>query len=208
MSNLFGLHPDFIVMENLIRLLSRMGLDLIFTLTVIFGVYVRRYGKNHFVFTYVVFNVITFTLCFLLRQVPIELGFALGLFAVFGILRYRTEAIHTRDLTYLFVVIGLGILNAVASDGISLAELLSVNLSIVVVTAALELNPKTKQNKQLPLTYDNLELLKQNDEEQLIADLKSRTGLSIQKVNVQRIDLLRDTAELIVDYDPREGGGS
>ena len=205
MSEILGLHPDFMVTDNLFRLLGRMSLDLIFTLLVVFGVYVRRYSKNHYVFTYIIFNIITFTLCFLLRQVPIELGFALGLFAVFGILRYRTEAIHTRDLTYLFVVIGLGILNAVASRGISLSELLTVNLSIVVLTAALELNPKTQDKKQLPVTYDNMEILKQNEQQRLIEDLIERTGLPVINVHIQRIDLLKDTAELIVDYQIKDG---
>lgn len=142
---------------------------------------------------------------FLLRQVPIELGFALGLFAVFGILRYRTEAIHTRDLTYLFVVIGLGILNAVASQGISLSELLTVNLSIVILTAVLELNPKSQDKKQLPMTYDNMEILKQNDPESLIKDLKERTGLPVINVHIQRIDLLKDTADILVDYQVNKG---
>lgn len=205
MSEILGLHPEFVVADNLFRLLGRMFLDLIFTLLVVFGVYVRRYSKNHYVFTYIIFNIITFTLCFLLRQVPIELGFALGLFAVFGILRYRTEAIHTRDLTYLFVVIGLGILNAVASQGISLSELLTVNLSIVVLTAVLELNPKSQDKKQLPMTYDNMEILKQNDSESLIKDLKERTGLPVINVHIQRIDLLKDTADILVDYQVKKG---
>ncbi|MEC8378723.1 MAG: DUF4956 domain-containing protein [Myxococcota bacterium] len=205
MSEILGLHPEFVVADNLFRLLGRMFLDLIFTLLVVFGVYVRRYSKNHYVFTYIIFNIITFTLCFLLRQVPIELGFALGLFAVFGILRYRTEAIHTRDLTYLFVVIGLGILNAVASQGISLSELLTVNLSIVILTAVLELNPKSQDKKQLPMTYDNMEILKQNDPESLIKDLKERTGLPVINVHIQRIDLLKDTADIVVDYQVKKG---
>ncbi|MGC6510382.1 MAG: DUF4956 domain-containing protein [Myxococcota bacterium] len=205
MSEILGLHPEFVVADNLFRLLGRMFLDLIFTLLVVFGVYVRRYSKNHYVFTYIIFNIITFTLCFLLRQVPIELGFALGLFAVFGILRYRTEAIHTRDLTYLFVVIGLGILNAVASQGISLSELLTVNLSIVILTAVLELNPKSQDKKQLPMTYDNMEILKQNDPESLIKDLKERTGLPVINVHIQRIDLLKDTADILVDYQVNKG---
>ena len=205
MSEILGLHPEFVVADNLFRLLGRMFLDLIFTLLVVFGVYVRRYSKNHYVFTYIIFNIITFTLCFLLRQVPIELGFALGLFAVFGILRYRTEAIHTRDLTYLFVVIGLGILNAVASQGISLSELLTVNLSIVILTAVLELNPKSQDKKQLPMTYDNMEILKQNDQESLIKDLKERTGLPVINVHIQRIDLLKDTADILVDYQVKKG---
>ena len=108
--------PDFA------KLVSRFALDLFFASIVIFGVYYRLYRSREFVFTYFIFNVITFSLCVLLRKVPMELGFALGLFAVFGILRYRTEEIRMRDLTYLFIVIGLGILNAVANKKISLID--------------------------------------------------------------------------------------
>ena len=79
-------------------------------------VYYRLYRDRDYVFTYFLINLVTFSLAYLLSNVPIELGFALGLFAVFGILRYRTEAIRVRNLTYLFVVIGVALLNALAFD--------------------------------------------------------------------------------------------
>ena len=108
MTELLGLHPDLLDLDDLSALSLRLVLDLLFTSIVVLLVYVRRYGKNEYVFTYFMFNLVTFTLCFLLRKVPIELGFALGLFAVFGILRYRTEPIRTQDLTYLSSRIAAG----------------------------------------------------------------------------------------------------
>jgi hypothetical protein len=112
-------------------LLGRLALDLLFTAVTVRVVYYRLYRSRDYVFTYFLINLVTFTLTYLLSNVPIELGFALGLFAVFGILRYRTEAILVRNLTYLFVVIGLALLNALANKGITLGELLIANIAIV-----------------------------------------------------------------------------
>ena len=203
MSELLGLDANAMQAAGLTKLGLRLLLDLFFTALVVFCVYARKYGHNQFVFTYVLFNVITFTLCFLLRKVPIELGFALGLFAVFGILRYRTEAIRTRDLTYLFIVIGLAIVNAVANAKVSLAELLVVNTTIAGLTAICEYSPRAQRfiSQQIPsqkvdVVYDNMEILRSGDREALIRDLSERTGLDVQGVSVRQVDLLRDTARL------------
>ncbi|MDP6932414.1 MAG: DUF4956 domain-containing protein [Myxococcota bacterium] len=204
MTELLGLHPDLLDLDDLSALSLRLVLDLIFTSIVVLLVYVRRYGKNEYVFTYFMFNLVTFTLCFLLRKVPIELGFALGLFAVFGILRYRTEPIRTQDLTYLFVVIGLAILNAVVNKKVSLAELLLVNSSIVALTALLETSSFYPPMESRAVLYDNMEILRMNDEQVLIEDLRTRTGLDVQRVKILRIDLLRDTASLTVFFPNRE----
>ena len=133
MFDIFGL-KEFFDTDDYIKLVMRLLMNLSFAWIVIRGIHYRLYRNRDMAFTCLLFNVITFALCFLLRKVPIELGFALGLFAVFGILRYRTEPIRTRDLTYLFVVIGLAILNAVANKNISLAELVTINLVIVSLT--------------------------------------------------------------------------
>ncbi|MBM74888.1 MAG: DUF4956 domain-containing protein [Proteobacteria bacterium] len=203
MTELFDLHPQLLNAQGSTTLLLRLMLDLFFTSIVVFGVYARRYGNNQYLFTYVMFNLITFTLCFLLRQVPIELGFALGLFAVFGILRYRTEPIQINDLTYLFVVIGLGILNAVVNDKISLSEVLIVNCSITGLTAILESTSIFRKDASLRILYDDFEILKHKDDSRLIEDLKARTGLQIKKIKIERLDLLRETAELIIFYETK-----
>ena len=200
MTELLGLSPEFIDVAGFSKLGLRLLLDLAVVSLVILGVYVRRYGLNDQVFTYFMFNLITFALCFLLRKVPIELGFALGLFAVFGILRYRTEAIRTRDLTYLFVVIGIAILNAVVNKRVSLAELLLVNFSIVGLAAALEYLPPLRREKSRVITYDDMEIIRGDDREALISDLRQRTGLEITRISIGNIDLLRDTAQITVFF--------
>jgi hypothetical protein len=197
-SELFG--SETWVDADLIRFLARLALDLVFLALLVNGVYYRLYRNREYVFTYYLFNIITFGMCLLLRKVPMELGFALGLFAVFGILRYRTEAIRIRDLTYLFVVIGLGILNGVANKKISVAELLVANVIIVGATALLELGPRGTGERSTPMLYDNLKLLSPGNETELYADLRMRTGLEVVRVDIVRYDMLRDAAEVNVFY--------
>ncbi len=185
--------------NNLIVLLSRLGWNLLCATAVILFVYYRLYRTREHVFTYYLFNTITFCLCLLLRRVSVEFGFALALFGVFGILRYRTEQIRTRDLTYLFIVIGIGILNAVADRNVSFAELLVVNGVVIGLTMLLELGP-LRSEESAPMLYDQLALLKPGQEARLIEDLASRTGLEVLRVHVNKIDLLRDAAEITVHY--------
>ena len=172
-----------------------MGINLLFTCLVVFLIYARRHGRNEYVFTYVMFNFITFTLCYLLQNTPIELGFALGLFAVFGILRYRTEPIRIHELTYLFIVIGLGILNAIVPANASINEMLITNGAIVGLTALLEHVTWFSRGQRLKLIYDDMDKIR-GPEAALLADLSERTGMRIEKVSVDEIDLLRETARL------------
>ena len=184
-------------------LVSRLALDLGFATIVIRLVYYRLYANREYVFTYFLFNVITFAMCLLLRKVPTHFGLALALFGVFGILRYRTEQIRIRDLTYLFVVIGIGVLNAIADKSVSVAELLVVDATIVALTAFLELGASSRGERSTLMVYDQLELLRPGNEAKLVADISAKTGLSVLRVEVNRFDLLRDAAEITLFYRPR-----
>lgn len=197
MNELFGTGTIFDP-DDFLKLIARLGLDLSFTSLIVLAVYYRLYRNREFVFTYFVFNVITFTMCVLLRKVPMELGFALGLFAVFGILRYRTEEIKMRDLTYMFIVIGVGIINSVSNKKISLVELLTVNVVILAVAAIIETAGRGVDST--PMLYDNLSLLQPGRDKELHRDLAQRTGVMVVRVKVHRIDLLRDAAEITVFY--------
>lgn len=199
MNSLFGTDTIF-DLEDFIKLFARLGLDLATGTIVILVVYYRLYRNREMVFTYYTFNVVTFTLSALLRKTPMDMGFALGLFAIFGILRYRTEEIRMRDLTYLFIVLGIAIINAVANKKISLAELLLVNAIIAGLTAAIELGPRARKSGSAPILYDRLDLLRPERRPALLADLGERTGLDIIRVEVNRIDMLRDAAEITMHY--------
>ncbi|HUH00400.1 MAG TPA: DUF4956 domain-containing protein [Kofleriaceae bacterium] len=204
MNELFG-SKYLLDPQDLGKLFARLAVDLVFAFLIIRVVYFRLYRNREYIFTLFMFNIITFSMCFLLRKVPIELGFALGLFAVFGILRYRTEPIRIRDLTYLFIVIGLGILNALSNKKISVSELVAVNAIIAGATMILELGQAKNRSHSTPILYDNLELLKPGRHQDMLDDLRERTGLHVIRVEVNRIDMLRDAAELTIFYDRADG---
>jgi hypothetical protein len=187
---------------SVVMLAGRIALDLLFTAIVVRLVYYRLYRNRDYVFTYFLLNLVTFSLAHLLSSVPIELGFALGLFAVFGILRYRTEAIRVRDLTYLFVVIGIALLNALANGGISLAKLLTVNGVIVGAVWVLETVSFSGRETSRRVLYDRLELLGPGSSADLLEDLRRRTHLPVERYEIGDVDLLRDCADITIYYRP------
>jgi hypothetical protein len=200
MGEALDLHTQFLDSEEFIRLGGRLAIDLFFALLLVFGIYARRHGRTDYVFTYVMFNLITFTLCFMLRQAEISIEFALGLFAVFGILRYRTEAIRIHELSYLFVVIGIAIVNAMANESTSLGVVLFVNGIIVLSAGVLEFIPGLQSHSSLRILYDDLALLKSGDKAAIKADISARTGLAIRSYKVDNVDLLKQTARITVYY--------
>lgn len=189
-----------VLSSGAIKLLARLGLNLFFTTIVVRWVYYRLYRNRDYTFTYVLINLVTFSIAYLLSNVPIELGFALGLFAVFGILRYRTEAILVRNLTYLFVVIGIALLNALANGGITMGELLITNAVIVGTVTALEAAPFSGREESRVVHYDRLDLLSPNANAELIADLHERTHLPVERVEIGNVDLLRDCVDVVIYY--------
>ena len=129
-----------------------------------------------------------------------EMGFALGLFAVFGILRYRTEAIPIRQMTYLFIVIGISMINALSNKSVSIFEVLFTNGLITLITYLIDrLWFQTIEEKK-SIVYEKIELIKPENKQELIKDLKERTGLPIHEVKVEKIDFLRDTAAVTIYY--------
>ena len=197
MNNLLG-NTALIDGADLGSLLLRLGVNLLFAWIVIQLIYYRLYRNRDYVFTYYLFNVITFSLCLLLARGPTQFGLALALFGVFGILRYRTEQIRIRDLTYLFVVIAIGVLNGVAGHRVPAVELVAIDTVIVGMTALLEMGPWGAGERSLLMFYDQLELLRPGNEAKLAADIQAKTGHRVLRVEIQRVDLLRDAAEITV----------
>ena len=133
-------------------------------------------------------------MCFLLESVKLQMGFALGLFAVFGIIRYRTDAIPIKEMTYLFVVIGMSVMNALINKKISLVELSFANLVIIGATYGLERVWLLRHEAQKLIVYENIELIKHGKEDEMKADIERRTGIKVNRVEIGKIDFLRDTA--------------
>jgi len=188
----------------LVTLLIRLTFDLLFA-GIVIQTYLRFHRQRTYVFTYVLLNIVTFALGFLLSRVPIQLGFAVGLFGVFGILRYRTEAIPVRDLTYLFAVIGIGLLNALSQRQITLVELLLVNIVIGATVVSLERMNFSRGEQARQVIYDRLDLLAPDAAAALLDDLRRRTRLPITRFEVGDLDLLKDTAAITVYYPTSEG---
>ena len=195
---LYGI--DFFDLEDFSKLLFKFGINFIFLIIIVRLIYYRVKDDKDYVFTYIMFNILTFFICFLLRKVPMEMGFALGLFAVFGILRYRTEAIPIRQMTYLFIVIGISMINALSNKSVSIFEVLFTNGLIALITYLIDrLWFQTIEEKK-SIVYEKIELIKPENKQELIKDLKERTGLPIHEVKVDKIDFLRDTAAITIYY--------
>jgi hypothetical protein len=148
---------------------------------------------------------VIFFILFLLENVNVDMGFALGLFAIFGIIRYRTRQIPIREMTYLFLVIGITVINSLANKKVSYAELLLTNIAILVLTHLLERVFLLKHEAKREIIYENVELIKPQHRVALIEDLEKRTGLKINRVEIGRVDYLRDSARLLVFFFERDG---
>jgi len=139
-------------------------------------------------------------MCYLLANVKLQLGFALGLFAVFGIIRYRTNPIPIKEMTYLFLIIAISLINAISSKKVSYAELLFSNFALLGVTLVLEKGLFIKHLSQRIVVYEKIDLIKPEKRAELIADLKNRTGLDIKSIEIGKVDFLRDIAWLTVHF--------
>jgi len=187
--------------EDFLSLLIRFSLNLIVIITIVIGLYAQTSKRKDFYFSYIAVSMVIFLLCFLLVSVKIELGFALGLFAVFGIIRYRTDAIPIKEMTYLFVVIAISVINALANKKISYAELITTNLLIVAGLYILEKILNLRQEIMYRILYEKIENVQVGKEVELLADLKQRTGKNIKRFEIERIDFLRDVAYINIFFD-------
>jgi hypothetical protein len=184
--------------NNALEFLTRFAVDIISCLILIRFIYYPTYKNREFFFTFIIFNLLIFLITLLLNRVEMSMGAAFGLFAVFSMLRYRTEGLSMKDMTYLFLVIAMGLLTAVGVG--SWWEIALLNLIIIVVTFLLESNLLLKKEHSKIIQYENIELIKPGKLDELKLDLEIRTGLKINRISIDRIDFLRDTALLTVYY--------
>ncbi len=191
------------------ELLFKFGLDLLVVYILIRRIYYPIHRKKDFLFTYFLFNVLIFFLCGLLNSVKLSTGFAFGLFAIFSILRYRTEQISIKDMTYLLAVIAVAVMNALFGKKVSLVELLFTNSLILITTYVLEHLWLTRHEAMRQIIYERIDLIKPENREKLMDDLRERLGVRPSRIEVGRIDLLRDTAQLrVFYYDDEQGLGT
>jgi len=186
--------------EDFLKLLIKGSFNLGIVILIVRYIYYPVTKNKDYLFTYLLISLTVFLLCILLDSVKLQLGFALGLFAIFGIIRYRTDPIPIKEMTYLFLVIGISVVNALANKKISYAELVFANFLIVFVTYGMEKIWLLRHESRKNIIYEKIELIKPERREELIEDLKERTGIDIIRVEIRRIDFLRDVANVRIFY--------
>lgn len=199
LQNLF--HVPLFDASGLTELLLRTLLNLVFITALVRGVYYRFSPNREFAFTYFLFNILIFFICFLMSGVNINIGFGFGLFAIFGILRYRTASLSIKEMTYLLAVIVLAVLNSVSSQDISLVEQIVMSTFVVIFVYAMERIWYQVREGMREVNYEKIELIKPDQRQALIADLESRLGVKIRRFEINEIDFLNDSARITVYYE-------
>ena len=183
-----------------LELLIRMLFNLLVIGLIVWKIYNKRSNSKEFSFSFLAIGAVVFLLSFLLNNVKLQLGFALGLFAIFGIIRYRTDTIPIKEMTYLFVVIAVSVINALANKKVSYVELIITNGAVFFGLYWLErfLNPRHERSMQM--RYEKIELMHRKDEALLLEDIRMRTGINVTRYTVEKIDYLRDIADMTLYY--------
>lgn len=188
--------------DDIIKLIVRFLFNLVFLGLVVFVAYYPKNHNQNYVFTFFLMNVMVFFICFTLKKLELELGMALGLFAIFSIIRYRTDSIKVKEMTYLFIVIGLAVINSLSNQKTSYAELIFANAVIFGITFGFENHfLKLKTTKSQNVVYDNIVLLDPARRDELISDIQKRTGLNVASIKVQKIDLNSGVGNIVVFYE-------
>lgn len=167
-----------------------------------YGCYYRINKNANVAGSFVLFGIGIFLITFLLHGIDMSMEFAFGLFAVFGMLRYRTDTISIKEMTYLFLVTAIALLSAVSK--LPILELFSINGSLCLIAFLVDTRFFQGHNQIQRISYERIDNIKPQNRELLLADLRERTGLLVTSVDIEHINFLRDTAELIVHYTPSE----
>jgi hypothetical protein len=197
--NLTGI--EFFNLPGFIELILRFSLNMAVILVLVRWLYYSSTKRKDYLFTYILISSLIFLLCFLLASVKLQIGFALGLFAIFGIIRYRTTSIPIKEMTYLFLIIGVSIINALADTKTSVAEVLFTNFVIIVIAFCMEKIWLQKHELSSIVLYEKIDLIKPEKRQELMIDLQLRTGINkINRIEIGKIDFLRDTCTLQIYY--------
>jgi len=182
----------------------RFSFNLFIAFVIIKLIYHRDYKGNDFVFTYFMFNTLIFFFAYILGNLDINMAFGFGLFAVFAILRYRTDPIPIKEMTYLFIVITIGVINALSGNQVVFIELLFANVTIVLLTFLLERhwvnNLPDNGLSSKTVVYNNMEMIKPENHQALIDELAEKTGLSIVSCKIGRLNFVENQVNVKLYY--------
>ncbi|MFI3320422.1 MAG: DUF4956 domain-containing protein [Rikenellaceae bacterium] len=198
--NLFFLEVQFVNIHDLTELVFRFLLNSLVLLLIVRFPYLKHSTRRTYTFSFIAVGTTVFLLCFLLNSVKLQLGFALGLFAIFGIIRYRTDAIPFKQMTYLFVVIGLSVVNALANKKVSYVELLFTNFAIVAGLWLLERYLIHAQEGSMKIVYEDISNIHKAKYDVLLNDISQRTGFHVNHFEINEIDYLKDVANITIYF--------
>ena len=192
---------DMFSFAGLPELLLRFGINIVVMLILVRWLYYSTTRRKDYLFTYILISSVVFLLCYLLESVSLQIGFALGLFAIFGIIRYRTNPMPIKEMTYLFLVIGISVINALTA-GTGMPEIIFANLAVILITMGLEKVWLLRHISSKSIVYEKINLIVPEKYDEMIADLQQRTGIKeIRKVEIGAINFLKDTCRMIIYYE-------
>ena len=193
---------EIIDFPSFLELVGRFALNMAVILILVRWLYYSTTRRKDYLFTYILISALIFLLCYLLASVKLQIGFALGLFAIFGIIRYRTSSIPIKEMTYLFLIIGVSIINALADTKTSVAEVLFTNFVIIAITFCMEKIWLLKHELTKTIIYEKIDLIKPEKHQDLMEDLKERTGIkNIKRIEIGKIDFLKDSCTIQIFFD-------
>jgi hypothetical protein len=188
-------------MSDLGNLLLGFGFNLLVAVIIVRLIYYPSTHNKPYVFTFLAFNTVIFFVLSFMSSIELGLGVGFGLFAIFSILRYRTDPIPIREMTYLFIIAALPVMNMAGTDGEVWPQLVAANLAVIVIMAVLEKGWGFRYEASKRVLYEKIELIRPERRNELMADLQERTGLVIKRVAIEKVDFVRDTASLKIYYD-------
>jgi putative effector of murein hydrolase LrgA (UPF0299 family) len=186
--------------DDFYKMTFRFFLNISFLTLIIRWLYYGATKRKDYLFTYYMIGIIVFLLCFTLKKYELDIGMALGLFAIFGIIRYRTDAVPIKEMTYLFVVIGVSVVNSLANQKMSYAEILTANILVIIALYTIERLWFTRNVSVKIIQYEKIENIKPENAAILKQDLEARTGLKIENIKIGDIDFLKDAATIIITH--------
>lgn len=178
----------------------RFLVNVVFLFIIARVLYYPHSKRREYLFTFMILGITVFFLCYLLSSINLELGLALGLFAIFGILRYRTTTVEIREMTYMFLAITISVINSLTAAGYPVYLILGVNILIVGIAWILEYLWYGRSDKRITVVYERIELISPDRRDELIEDLSARLGIPVTAVEIGSVNFLRDTAEVTVHF--------
>ena len=188
--------------DDFYKMILRFFINLFFLTAIVKYIYHKNNQDKDYFFTFYAIGIVVFFLCFTLKKYELDLGMALGLFAIFGILRYRTVPLDVKEMTYLFVIIGISVMNALSNKKMSYIEIITANSAIVFGLYWLELYWISNFLLSKKIVYETIENIHPGNHEKLKKDLEQRLGVEIHDLEIGDVNFLRDTAQITIRYKP------